>query len=126
MFKVLPFLPTFSSPATSLTTPAASPTLSSGFRPKPCATSLGDGLPGRLVDPIPNTGCEPKFCIDVWSFKQQPAFDSKQGSHFVETRCISDSVVGRSGIKATCADMDRETVARFKGKERSRLKVPWP
>ena len=45
----------FSSLATSLTTPAASPALSTGIRPNPCATSLGDGLPGRLVDPIPNT-----------------------------------------------------------------------
>ena len=25
----------------------------------------GDGLSGRLAGPIPNTGCEPEFCIDV-------------------------------------------------------------
>ena len=50
---------------TSQTTPAASPALLTGIRPNRCATSLGDGLPGRLVVPIPNTSYETKFCIDV-------------------------------------------------------------
>ena len=60
-----PFPPIFSSRATSLTTPAASPTLSTGIRPTPCATPLEAGLPGRLARPIPNIGYEAKFCIDV-------------------------------------------------------------
>ena len=47
------------------TTPATSPTLSTKISLKPCATPLGDGLSGRLAGPIPNTGYEPKFCIDV-------------------------------------------------------------
>ena len=34
---------------------------------KPCESSLGDGRPGHLAGPIPNTGYEPKFCIDVSS-----------------------------------------------------------
>ena len=60
-----PFPPIFSSPATSLTTPAASPALPTGIRPNTCATPLGDGLPDHLAGRIPNTGYEPKFCIDV-------------------------------------------------------------
>ena len=32
---------------------------------KPCATPLWSGPCGHLADPIPNTGYEPKFCIDV-------------------------------------------------------------
>ena len=55
----------FLRPAFSLTTLAASPALSTGIRPNPCATPLGDGLPGHLAGRIPNTGYEPKFCIDV-------------------------------------------------------------
>ena len=64
-FDPVPSPPIFSSPATSLTTPAAFPTPSCGIRPNPCATLLEGGLPGRLAGPIPHTGYEPKFCIDV-------------------------------------------------------------
>ena len=46
-------------------TPATSPSLPTGIRLNPCATSLRNGLSGRLPGPIPNTGYEPKFCIDV-------------------------------------------------------------
>ena len=59
-----PILPMFSSSYTSHTTPATSPALSTGIRFNPCATPLGDGLSGRSAGPIPNTGYEPKFCID--------------------------------------------------------------
>ena len=60
-----PFLPILSSLATSLTTPPASQTPLIGIRLNPCAISLEDGLSGRQAGPIPNTGYEPKFCIDV-------------------------------------------------------------
>ena len=43
----LPFLPIFP--------PATSPTPLTGIRLTPCAASLGDGLPGHLAGPIPNT-----------------------------------------------------------------------
>ena len=62
-----PFPPVFSSPTTSLTPPTASPTSLTGIRSTSCATPLGDGPSGHLADPIPNTGSEPKFCIDVSS-----------------------------------------------------------
>ena len=50
-----PFPPNFSSSSNA----------SDWNQTKSGATSLGDGLPGRLVGPIPNAGCEPKFCVDV-------------------------------------------------------------
>ena len=62
-----PFPPFFSSPTTSLTPPTTSPGPLTGIRLNPCAASLGDGLPGHLAGPIPNTRYEPKFCIDVSS-----------------------------------------------------------
>ena len=65
-------------------------------RLNPCAAPLGDGLSGRLAGPIPNTGYEPEFCIDVSGLRRLSA--------------DYDSVASRSGIKETCADMDRETV----------------
>ena len=46
-----PFPPTFSSPTTSLTP-------LTGIRLKTSAASLGDGLPGHLAGPIPNTHTE--------------------------------------------------------------------
>ena len=48
-----------------LSSPASSPTPLTGIRPNPCATALWGGLSGHLADPTSNTGCEPKFCIDV-------------------------------------------------------------
>ena len=149
MFLRPPFSPIFSSPATSLTTPAASPALSTGIRPNPCATPLGDGLPGHLAGPIPNTGHEPKFCIDVDSERahaDQPSVQkheitasvdlnlprhsgaSSSSQHLAASKVSTlsklgasgtslpkvladrDSVVGRTSIKETCADMERETV----------------
>ena len=65
MFLRLHSLLRFSSSSSLHTTPATSPTLSTGFKLNPCATPLGDGLSGRQAGPIPNTGYEPKFCIDV-------------------------------------------------------------
>ena len=125
---------------------AASPELSTGIRPNP----LGDGLPGRLAGPIPNTGYGPKFCIDVdsehtrtnlpsrnMSFPQEydatitasedlnlPRHSgaSSSSQHSVASRVPTlsklgasgtgltkvladrDSVVGRTGIKETCAE----------------------
>ena len=32
---------------------------------EPCATPPWGGMPRQLADPIPDTGYEPKFCIDV-------------------------------------------------------------
>ena len=55
-----PLLPLFSSPT-------ASPTPLTGFRLNPCATPLWGRPSGHLAGPIPNTGYEPKFCIDVSS-----------------------------------------------------------
>ena len=67
-----PFPTIFSSPTASLTPPAASPTPLTGIRLNPCATPLRDGPSGHLADStIPNTGYEPKFCIDV-SSEQTP------------------------------------------------------
>ena len=62
-----PFPPIFSPPATSLPTPILSPSLSAGIRPHPCATSLGDGLPGRLANPIPKTVGELSKNRHKWS-----------------------------------------------------------
>ena len=62
-----PFLPIFLTPTASLTPPTASPTPLTGIRLTPCATPLWSGPSGHLADPIPNTGHEPKFCIDVSS-----------------------------------------------------------
>ena len=45
--------------------PTTTPTRLTGIRPNPCATSLWCGPSGHLADPTPNTGYEPKFCIDV-------------------------------------------------------------
>ena len=55
--KIIPSL--VMSFATSLTTPAASSTLSTGISPNACATSLGDGLPDRLA------GSDPKHNGEV-------------------------------------------------------------
>ena len=60
-----PFPPIFSSLASSLTPPTAPPTPLTGIRLNPCATPLWGGPSGHLADPIPDTGYEPKFCIDV-------------------------------------------------------------
>ena len=146
-------VPSPSSPATSLPTSIVSLALSIGIRPNSCATSLGDGLPGRLAGPIANTCYEPKFCTDVdsehrpinlpsrnMSFPQEydatitasedlnlpGASSSSQhsaaswvptmsklgalGASLTKVLADRDSVVGRTGIKETCADMDRETV----------------
>ena len=62
-----PFPPNFSSPTASLTPPTASPTPLTGIGVNPCATPLWGGPSGHLADPIPDTGCELKFCIDVSS-----------------------------------------------------------
>ena len=48
-----------------ISSPTASPL--TGTRLNPCATPLWDGPSGHLADPTPNTGYEPKFCIDVSS-----------------------------------------------------------
>ena len=136
--------------------PAASPTPLTGIRLNPCATPLWGGPSGHLADPIPNTGYEPKFCIDVscehtpinlptinMSFQQeydatitasedpnlpQHSGASSSSQHTAASRVPTllklgssgtsltnvladfDSVACRTGIKETCADMDRETV----------------
>ena len=46
---------------------SASPTPLTGIKLNPCATPLWGGPSGHLAGPIPNTGYEPKFCIDVSS-----------------------------------------------------------
>ena len=51
------FLPVFTSSTTT-------PTPLTGIRLNPCATPLCGGPSGHLADPTPNTGSEPKFCID--------------------------------------------------------------
>ena len=53
-----PFPPIFSSPTTT-------PTPLNEIRLNPCATPLWGGPSGHLADPTPNTGYEPKFCMDV-------------------------------------------------------------
>ena len=55
-----PFLPVFTSSTTT-------PTPMTGIRLNPCATPFWGGPPGYEADPPPNTGYEPKFCIDVSS-----------------------------------------------------------
>ena len=62
-----PLPPFLSSPSASLTPPTASPTPPTGIRLNPCATPLWGGSSGRLADRNPNTGLDPKFCIDVSS-----------------------------------------------------------
>ena len=57
-----PFPPIFSSPTCSLTRPSAS---STPLRQNFCATPPWRGMSGHLANPIPDTGYEPKFCIDV-------------------------------------------------------------
>ena len=53
-----PFPPIFSPPTTT-------PTPLTGIRRDPSATPLWGGPSGHRADPTPNTGYEPKFCIDV-------------------------------------------------------------
>ena len=69
MLNVLwtPFPPILSSLTASLTPSAASPTPLTRIWLNPCATPLWSGPSGHLADPTPNTGYEPKFCIDVSS-----------------------------------------------------------
>ena len=57
MFLSTPFLPVFS-PSTTTPTPLTE------IRLNLCSTPLWSGLSRHLADPIPNTGHEPKFCID--------------------------------------------------------------
>ena len=45
----------------------SSSTTLTGIKLNSCATPLWGGPSGHLADPIPNTGYEPKFCIDVSS-----------------------------------------------------------
>ena len=54
----IPFPPVFT-PSSNTPTPLT------GIRQNPCATPLWGGPSGHLADPTPNTGYEPKFCIDV-------------------------------------------------------------
>ena len=49
------------------TSATTTPTPLTGIRLDPCATPLWGGPSGHLADPTPNTGYEPKFCIDVSS-----------------------------------------------------------
>ena len=44
---------------------SSSTTLRTGIRLNQSATPLWSGPSGHLADPTPNTGYEPKFCIDV-------------------------------------------------------------
>ena len=52
------------SPSTTTPTPLT------GIRLNPCATPLSGGPSGHLADPTPNTGYEPKICIDVASTRR--------------------------------------------------------
>ena len=58
-----PFPPVFS-PSTTTPTPLT------GIRLNPRATPLWGGPSGHLADPTPNTGYEPKICIDVASTRR--------------------------------------------------------
>ena len=59
------------------------PTPLTGIRPNPCATPLWGGPSGHLEDPTPNTGNEPKFCVDV-SRKHTPINLPSRHSSFPE------------------------------------------
>ena len=59
------FPPIFSSPTCSLTRPSASSTPLTGTRRPSCATPPWGGMSGHLANPTPDTGYEPKFCVDV-------------------------------------------------------------
>ena len=76
-----PFPPVFSP---STTTPAPL----TGIRLNPCATPLWGGPSGHLADPTPNTGYEPKICIDVAS--------TRRSIFRPETRVSSNSTTRQS------------------------------
>ena len=66
-----PFRAIFSSPTCSLTRPSASSTPLTGTRKSPCATPPWGGMSGHLANPAPDTGYEPKICVDA-SDKRTP------------------------------------------------------
>ena len=49
----------------SLTQPSASSTLLTGIPRSPCALPPWSGMSGYLANPNPDTGHEPKLCVDV-------------------------------------------------------------
>ena len=70
-------VPEFSAFPPVLSSSAALPT---GIRLNPCATPLWGGPSGHLADPTPNTGYEPKFCMDVSSKRTPINLPSRKSS----------------------------------------------
>ena len=62
-----------------LTSSTATPTPLTGIRLNLCTTPLWGGPSGHLAHPTPNTGYEPKFCIDVGS-EHTPIFRPERAS----------------------------------------------
>ena len=87
-----------------------STTLLTGIRPNPCATALWGGPSGRLADPTPNTGYEPKFCIDVSSEHTPINLPSRKSSNNLEN-------------DATVAASEDFGLPRHSGASRSRHSV---
>ena len=54
-----------SSPICSLSRPCGSSTPLAGTRSPPCVSARWSGMSGCVANPTPDTGYEPKFCVDV-------------------------------------------------------------
>ena len=80
-----PFPPVFTSSTTT-------PTSLTGSRLNPCVTPLWSGPSGDLADPTPNTGYEPKFCIDVSSEHTPINFPTRKSTFQLE----SDATIAAS------------------------------
>ena len=68
---------------------------------KPCAVPLGDGLSGRLAGPIPNTGYEPMFCIDVHSEHNLPSRDMSFQQEHDATIASEDLILPRHFVASS-------------------------
>ena len=81
----------------------------------PCPTPLGDGLSGRLAGPIPSTGYEPKFCIDV---------DSEHMPNNLPSRNMSFQQEYNATITRTSIDLDIQELQAPAASTRQQAQFP--
>ena len=109
------FLPVFALATTT-------PTPRTGIRLNPCATPLWGGPSGHLADPTPNTGYEPKFCINVSSERTPINLPTRKSGFPLESDAVDtssrklaadyDSVASQTRSRTLAADVDHETSVR--------------
>ena len=108
----------------SLTRPSASSTPITGTRRPPCATPPWGGMSGHLADPTPDTGYEPKFCVDV-SDEHTPINFADSNRHFpqdYEATIVATTedlnLLPHSGASSSSSNWSSHRVeTRFIGKE---------